>query len=257
MFFVLDENKNLIEGYDKEGVLALLEQAIEDGDLSGIEADSAFVSKLKSLVNGTTHHIEFVTQAQYNAIEQAGTLVPNTYYFITDDDTAEDLENAVNGILDGTTAVPNATEANHATSAEDAENAEKVNNLAITRDANGVLKIGDIIIPQKQLLWSSANGHNLVDNLNISENWIGKTIEIVWSDDTRQYKHSIVTLSSNNTQDMVARNVFVGSDGVLSYAINVRVSTTNTGFIALKSQYPSSATNNMSCYIYKIYEIIE
>ena len=81
MFFVIDENKNLIEGLDKEGVIALLEQAIEDGDLSHIEADSAFVSKLKSLVNGTTHHIEFVTQAQFNQLEHDDELVSNTYYF--------------------------------------------------------------------------------------------------------------------------------------------------------------------------------
>lgn len=35
-----------------------------------------------------------------------------------------------------------------------ADNATKVNNLEITRDDNGVLKIGDTIIPQKKILWS-------------------------------------------------------------------------------------------------------
>ena len=32
-------------------------------------------------------------------------------------------------------------------------NSQKVNNLEIMQDTNGVLKIGDIIIPQKKLLW--------------------------------------------------------------------------------------------------------
>ena len=98
MFYVLDENKNLIEGYDKQGVLSVLEQAIENGDLENIDEDSAFVSKIKSLLNGTTHHIEFVTQAQYNALEADEQLVPNTYYFITDDTTVEDLEEEIGEI---------------------------------------------------------------------------------------------------------------------------------------------------------------
>lgn len=132
MFFVLDENKNLVEAYSKEDVLALLEQAIADGDLSHIEEDSAFVSKFKSLINGSTHHIEFVTQAQYNAMEQAGTLTANTYYFITDDTTADDLETAVSGILQGTTAVPNAQNAN---------NAAAVNNVVIRKSADKVYTI--------------------------------------------------------------------------------------------------------------------
>lgn len=34
------------------------------------------------------------------------------------------------------------------------KNSTKVNNLEITQDENGVLKIGDVIIPQKKLLWS-------------------------------------------------------------------------------------------------------
>jgi hypothetical protein len=136
-YYVLDENKNKVEAYDKEGVLALLEQAIEDGDLSHIEADSAFVSKIKSLINGTTHHIEFVTQAQFNQLENDDELVPNTYYFITDDTTAEDLEDAVNGILDGTTRVPKATDAENAEYAENVT--EKINgkNLTDIFESNG------------------------------------------------------------------------------------------------------------------------
>lgn len=104
-YYLLDENKNLIEGYTKEQFLGILEQAIEDGDLSGIDEDSAVASKLRSTINGTTHHIEFVTQAQYNQLLADEDLVPNTYYFITDDDTAEDLENAINDLQVGTNSL--------------------------------------------------------------------------------------------------------------------------------------------------------
>lgn len=113
-YYLVDENKNLIEGYDKESFLALLRQAIEDGNLENIDADSAFVTKIKSQLNGTTHHMEFITQAQYNQLVADEELVPNTYYFITDDTTADDLEEEVSKILDGTTVVPKADNANNA-----------------------------------------------------------------------------------------------------------------------------------------------
>lgn len=139
MFYVLDENKNLIEAYSKEDVLALLERAIADGDLSSVEEDSAFVSKFKSLIDGETHHIEFVTQAKYNELSAAGQLVSNTYYFITDDTTAEDLEAAIERIVSGETK---------------AGDAEKINSLEIKEDTDGVLKNGDKVILQKRLIWS-------------------------------------------------------------------------------------------------------
>ena len=124
-YYLLDENKNLVEGFDKEGFLALLQQAIDQGSLENIDPESAVASKLRSLVNGSTHHIEFVTEAQYNQLEHDGQLIPNTYYFITDDTTLEGMEEAinnltdrltnveeiVNGIVDGTRVVGKATNA--------------------------------------------------------------------------------------------------------------------------------------------------
>ena len=138
-YYLLDENKNLVEGYDKEGFLALLEQAIEDGDLENIDADSAFVSKFKSLLNGTTHHLEFVTQAQYNQLVEDEEVQPNTYYFITDDQSVEDLEeqieeyeqhvsNLENGLQDGSIVAKNAENATNATNAENATNATNAEN---------------------------------------------------------------------------------------------------------------------------------
>lgn len=95
MFFVLDENKNLVEAFDKEGFLALLQQVIDAGSLEGIDPESAVASKLRSIVNGTAHNLEFVTQAQYNQLFNDGDLVENTYYFITDDETIEDYDEAI------------------------------------------------------------------------------------------------------------------------------------------------------------------
>lgn len=115
MFFVLDENHNLIEAYDKEGVLAVLEKAIADGSLSGITEDSAFVSKLKCCVTGGTNKVAFVTQAKYNELKASGSLVANCLYIVTDDTTASDIDamlseltNTVNAIMEGTKAVPKA-----------------------------------------------------------------------------------------------------------------------------------------------------
>lgn len=98
-YYLLDENKNLVEGFDKEGFLALLQQAIDQGSLENIDPESAVASKLRSLVNGTTHHIEFVTEEQYNQLEHDGELVPNTYYFITDDTTFEGYEETLNDLV--------------------------------------------------------------------------------------------------------------------------------------------------------------
>lgn len=57
--------------------------------------------------------------------------------------------------------------------------ASKVNNLEIKQDENGVLKIGDIIIPQKKLLWSgdiTSGTIALSTNLNV-----GEVLEVEWS----------------------------------------------------------------------------
>ena len=72
----------------------------------------------------------------------------------------EEYKNTVSDtarIKNGTIAVPKASNATNAT---------KVNSLEIKQDSNGVLKIGDIIIPQKKLIWSG--------NVECSEEQMGK-----------------------------------------------------------------------------------
>lgn len=97
-YYVLDENKNMHEAYTKEDIVALLEKVIADGSLESIEEDTAFVSKIKSLVSGGTYHIDFVTQTKYNELQATGQILANCYYFITDDTTEEDFETALESL---------------------------------------------------------------------------------------------------------------------------------------------------------------
>lgn len=140
MFYVIDENHNLHEAYDKQDVLAVIEQAIADGSLSGLTADAAFISKIRCCVSGETNKLAFVTQAKYNELVAAGTVEEGVYYFITDETTLEDIMALIDGILKGDTAVGLAN------------NASKINGLPLLRSGN-VLKIGDDIISVKRKVY--------------------------------------------------------------------------------------------------------
>ena len=97
-----DENKNKVEVYNKEELLQLLADMIEAGTLdpSTITADNPFVTHFKNIVDGNAYGIAFCTQAEYNEMEQGGTLEENVIYYITDDETFEDLEELVNDLSD-------------------------------------------------------------------------------------------------------------------------------------------------------------
>lgn len=88
------------------------------------------------------------------------------------------------GVAEGKVVVGNATNAANAKNAEYAENAGAVNGAPITIDQDGVLKIGDIVIPQKKLLWSGSTTGNTLDPLDISSWGLtgGETLEfgIYW-----------------------------------------------------------------------------
>lgn len=108
-FYVLDDNNNKVEAYDKEGVLAVLEQAIEAGSLAEITADSGFITKLKCCVGGDTHKIGFCTQAKYNELKANNQLIDGAYYFITDDTTAQDIDAALDALTERVTTLENNT----------------------------------------------------------------------------------------------------------------------------------------------------
>lgn len=105
MIYVLDDKNNKVEGLDKQGVLAVLEQAIENGSLESIASDSAFVDKLKCCVNGATYKVAFITQAKYNELKAEGELITNCYYFITDDTTCEDIDEQLANLTEAVNAL--------------------------------------------------------------------------------------------------------------------------------------------------------
>lgn len=66
-------------------------------------------------------------------------------------------------------------------------NSKQVNNLEIKQDENGVLKIGDIIIPQKKLIWSGVE--NIINEGPTTPKWFPlpdnyKAAEVVLHDGT-------------------------------------------------------------------------
>ena len=171
MKYVLDDNNNKIEAYDKEEVLAVLEQAIKDGSLAGITADSGFITKIRSFVTGETNKIAFITQAKYNELEAAGELIPNAYYYITDDTTADDINSILNSLLSttqnlvekttaseekiakiesGETVVPKATEATRSTNSVNSANATTAAKITLSENSG---KSGKIYL-QKNALYS-------------------------------------------------------------------------------------------------------
>lgn len=100
MFYVLDNNNNKVEAFDKEGVLNAINTAIADGSLANLVADAAFISKLKCCVSGVTNKVAFVTQDKYNELFTSGGLIENCYYYITDDTTYSDIVDKLNEIID-------------------------------------------------------------------------------------------------------------------------------------------------------------
>lgn len=102
--YVHDENHNRIPAYSAEEVLNVLAQAIEDGDLDDVTADNAFITRLKSVADGKTYFVAFLTQAEYNSLVQEGRIAENTIYYITDDTTISDIEAAIANLQESTSA---------------------------------------------------------------------------------------------------------------------------------------------------------
>lgn len=109
--YVVDKNKNLVEGLSKEETYDLLAEAIKNGTLPGINTDNAFITQVKDSVTGYSHKVAFVTQAKYNELKNAGSLISNCLYYIVDDSTEEDIENAINQAKEEAIASANATTA--------------------------------------------------------------------------------------------------------------------------------------------------
>lgn len=82
------------------------------------------------------------------------------------------------------------------------KDATKINGMDLKRDENGVLKIGDVIIPQRKLLWSGewGGGSDTPANLDISSLGINQgdtlELEIEWSDTKLSTNKYIIKMNS-------------------------------------------------------------
>jgi len=97
--YIHDEKNNRIEGMSKEEIYALIDEVIASGELP-TDAQTAFVTALKSIVDGNAYKIGFCTQAEYNQLVAQGELVANALYIITDDETEQDINQRLTDIED-------------------------------------------------------------------------------------------------------------------------------------------------------------
>lgn len=196
-YYVLCDDNCRFEGMTKEQIISAIAQAT--GAIpETIDVDAAFITKIKETNAGKEIKFWVGTTAQYNALQSKPL---NTFYIFTDDPTAEQIKEMaekINEFISGVQSVKNAVNALNAENAAsadnaaNADNADAVNNLAIERDENGVLKIGDVVIPQKKLIGDGNNGkavlsEPLVINLNEGETLKnGDVFDIEWRQD---YSH--------------------------------------------------------------------
>lgn len=133
-------------------------------------------------------------------------------------------------------------------------------------DDDGVLRLGDIVIPQVKLIMSNDAG---VQNYTFSENIAGRTFEILFNsgnnDPVTKSRKIKLTLPSNFIASFITldiENIRVVDDQILVYK---SVLTCQPNNMALNYEcYNISNPNNMgtptqslSGFIYKIYEVIE
>lgn len=142
--------------------------------------------------------------------------------------------------------------------ADNATNATKVNNVEITRDANGVLKVGDIIIPQKKLLWNGLALTNPTDYIEIEIGNVsyGEKIEVLYTIDSIN-KVGIFTFMVQ--EENVVENCIATSGYTLISSGEVYLSyfavAYNNKKLLIKGLL--NGHGNANVYIEKIYKVIE
>lgn len=146
-----------------------------------IEIDLSASDDKKVYLKSTYDTADFpvISEGDDISIIHTGIARMELYRFVLSQGNISDVESRFN-LLNGDVL--------NAKNAEIAENAHKINNLELKQDENGILKIGDIIIPQKKLLWNGDVYYNqLTTNLNaiysitLSEAVKkGDILEIVW-----------------------------------------------------------------------------
>ena len=151
--YVLDENNNKIE--------------------VTTEVLSAVVRQVICCVSGTPHSIAFATQTKYNELQAAGALVRNCIYFITDDTTANDLDEkleeltkTIDNIIQGRQDVYSAINAVSATYSTNADNAKVATKLTTSTIDVTNTSVGKVARVSKKGLYSCVCKPKGVNNEN-------------------------------------------------------------------------------------------
>lgn len=131
----LEDQKKAINLQDLLYIKQYIDMNHYDKDETDAMLDSKVAEEVEADVNSKMENYYNITESD------------NTFYKKTD--TVTNATNAVNA-----TNAENAVNADNAGNADNADNATKINGIEITNDENGVLKVGDVIIPQKRVLYN-------------------------------------------------------------------------------------------------------
>ena len=119
----------------------------------------------------TRDEFKKVTQAEYDALEQAGELIPNCYYIITDDETYDELITRLNGIDTTITEIDNQiTEIDNRVLA--IENKKIGTDISFSETEITINEAGLYAISFKQYEWESSQKVLICSIANISQNYV-------------------------------------------------------------------------------------
>lgn len=153
------------------------------------------------------------------------------------------------------------------------DNSKKVNNLEIKQDENGVLKIGDVIIPQKILLWEGNEAADIFSPVSITINnlAIGDTIEVEW-ENSITVSSSVSGTIRTSSIGTIANDVFIISFPLVVYsgfstgdniksAVALNMKYTGNGVLECYGAYGSTSSggvmDGLPAIIKKLYKIIQ
>ena len=154
------------------------------------------------------------------------------------------------------------------------DNSKKVNNLEIKQNENGVLKIGDVIIPQKILLWEGSEEADIFSPVSITINnlAIGDTIEVEWENSITVASSNVSGTIRTSSIGTIANNVFIISFPLVVYdgsstgdntkdTVALNMKYTGNGVLECYGAYGSTSSggvmDGLPATIKKIYKIIQ
>jgi len=200
-FYAHDDLNNRVETLSKEGIYALLAAAIQQGQLPQIDQNTAFVTMIKSIVDGKAYKQAYCTQAQYNELVAAGTVEGNTMYIITDDDSYTTLVNMINQL--------NENVSNYIDSLDDINaniNYTKIDNEVVGR--KWFYNLGDDRNAFNEYDYASRT--NIVSKDNIGDDDHSKTTTV-----EQTYEMVRINYKSTNTDDPIENEIFLNEDGLV------------------------------------------